>query len=38
MSTTGREDGMNNFMPGYAEASPRSQTEKMTDYLAAELH
>lgn len=31
-------DGLNAYMPGFNEASPRSQQEKMSDFLAGELH
>lgn len=31
-------EGLNAFMPGYNEASPRSQRDKISDYLSAQLH
>lgn len=30
-------EGMNAFVPGFNESSPRTQGEKLTDYLANEL-
>jgi len=33
MDLNDRDDGMGDFIPGYGGMSPRTQTEKMTDYL-----
>lgn len=32
------EEGMNSFIPGYQESSPRTQAEKLTDFLTNEFH
>lgn len=33
-----RDEGMNNFIPGYNESSPRTQADKLTDFVTNELH
>jgi hypothetical protein len=33
-----RADGMDKYIPGYNESSPRTQAEKLTDFLTNELH
>jgi len=38
MNNMNNDTGMNAYMHGYNESSPRSQAEKLTDYLANELH
>lgn len=38
MGFNDRDDGMNNFIPGFSESTPRSQSEKLADYLTNELH
>jgi uncharacterized protein YbcV (DUF1398 family) len=32
-----RDEGMNNYIPGFNQSSPRSQQEKLTSYLLAEF-
>ena len=33
-----RDEGMDKYIPGYTESSPRTQAEKLTDFLTNELH
>jgi hypothetical protein len=32
------KDGMNGLIPGYNESSPKTQGEKLTEFLGNELH
>lgn len=32
------DEGMNQFIPGFNESSPRSRSQLVSDYLANELH
>jgi len=38
MGFNDRDDGMNNYIPGFSESTPRTQSEKVADYLSNELH
>lgn len=32
------KEGINQFIPGYEQASPRTQGEKLTEFLSSQLH